>query len=90
MNTIPDDETLQVLLRFAEQRGLDVQGHAAASVSPEMRAELRAFASGSLEPGRRQELARTLLGQPEMIAALVEEIRRVHPSEAPGKGHPRA
>jgi hypothetical protein len=87
MNTNPEEDTLRALLRFAEHRAPDVQGHASASVPADVRAELRAFASGSLDPGRRQELARALLGQPEMMTALVEEIRRIRPSDAAGGVH---
>ena len=67
--------TFEILSRFLERYGDEVEGHGLDEMPPEVETKLRAFARGKLAPAQRSELARLLKDNPRWISLLAEEVK---------------
>ena len=70
---VTDDLTL--LFSLTEQPAKEVVGRAGATISPEIQKLLAKLAAGRCTNEERRELIRLLEQQPDLIHALVREIR---------------
>ena len=69
------DNTFEILARFLDRYGEDVEGRALEEMPPEITAKLRAFAGGGLPAAERGALARLLKENPRWISVLADEVK---------------
>jgi len=65
----------EMLSRFLEQYGEEVEGRGLEDMPPEVKTKLREFANSKLGAADRGELARLLKENPSWISALAEEVK---------------
>ena len=75
---ITDD--LSLLFGLTEQSTKEVVGRAAAAISPEIQKLLANLAAGRCTDEERRELINLLEQQPELLPALVKEIKSLRES----------
>src|SRR5262245_48701516 len=73
----------QILSRFLEQHGDQVEGRSLEPLTPELREELRRFANGELPPEIQQALLQRLVHNVEAMEFLADELRNLPPLKAP-------
>ena len=66
-----------LLFDLAEQSAEEVSGRAATTVSPELQNRLAQMAAGRCDEKERRELLSLLEQQPNLIPALVKEIKHL-------------
>ena len=65
----------EILARFLERYGDDVQGRELEEMPPELKSKLSAFARGGLKAAERGEIARMLKDHPRWVAVLAQRVR---------------
>jgi len=69
------DNSFEILTRFLERFGDEVEGRSLEDIPEEVRAKLRAFASGGLPVNERRELAQLLKDHPGWVSVLAAEVK---------------
>ncbi len=69
------DGTFEILARFLQKFGDEVEGRQATELPQETRAKLTQLAHGKLEPAVRTELMAQLGQNPEWVAWLAQEVK---------------
>ena len=65
----------EILAKFLEKYGDEVEGREFAELTPEVRTKLQQFAAGKLAAGEQDELINRLSQNPEWIARLAAEVK---------------
>ena len=65
----------EILARFLEKYGDEVEGRELAELTPEVRAKLQQFAAGKLPAAEQDELINRLSQNPEWISRLAEDVK---------------
>jgi len=65
----------EILAKFLEKFGDEVEGHEFAALTPEVQAKLQQFARGSLPPAEQGELIERLSQNPEWISRLAADVK---------------
>jgi len=65
----------EILARFLEKYGAEVEGREFSELTPEIRTKLERFARGSLPPAEQGELIERLGQNPEWISRLAAEVK---------------
>jgi hypothetical protein len=74
------NDDFQILFELLESQ--EVSGRSAATVSSDLREKIAKFAAGTCNEEEREQMKKMLREQPDLIPALVTEIRALRPSEA--------
>lgn len=72
----------EILTRFLDRYGDEVEGRALEDMPPEVQMKLRDFARGNLAGAERDELARRLKENPKWISLLAQEVKGARGSGA--------
>ena len=67
--------TFEILARFLERYGDEVEGRALEEMPPEFKLKLRNFAKGNLPEAERGELFRVLKENPRWVSLLADEAK---------------
>jgi hypothetical protein len=73
------NDDFQILFELLESQ--EVSGRSAATVSSDLREKIAKFAAGTCNEEEREQMKKMLREQPDLIPALVTEIRALRPSE---------
>lgn len=73
------NDDFQILFELLESQ--EVSGRSAAMVSSDLREKIAKFAAGTCNEEEREQMKKMLREQPDLIPALVTEIRALRPSE---------
>ena len=65
----------EILAKFLEKFGDEVEGREFAELTPEVRTKLQQFAKGSLPPTEQGELIERLSQNPEWISRLAADVK---------------
>jgi len=65
----------EILARFLEKFGDEVEGREFAELTPEVRTKLQLFANGRLPPAEQGELIERLSQNPEWISRLAADVK---------------
>lgn len=77
-------DTFQILARFLERYGDEVEGRELPELAPEMKARLQRLARGNLPEAEKGELFAELNRNPAWIAWLAEEVKALRGGGAGG------
>ena len=75
------DVTFEILARFLQKFGDEVEGRQATELPQETRAKLTQLAHGKLEPAARTELMAQLGRNPDWVAWLAQEVKSLRGAE---------
>jgi hypothetical protein len=79
-------DTFQILARFLERYGDDVEGRAVAEPAVDLQEKLQRLARGTLPETEQEELFTVLNRNPDWISWLAREVKALRPA---GAGTPR-
>ena len=65
----------EILAKFLEKFGDEVEGREFAELTPEVRTKLQQFAKGSLPPAEQGELIERLGQNPEWLSRLASDVK---------------
>ena len=65
----------EILAKFLEKFGDEVEGREFAELTPEVRTKLQQFAKGSLSAGEQSELIERLSQNPEWVTRLAADVK---------------
>jgi len=65
----------EILAKFLEKFGDEVEGHEFAELTPELKAKLQQFARGDLPAAEQGELIQRLSQNPEWVSRLAAEVK---------------
>ena len=70
----------EILARFLEKFGDEVEGREFAELTPEVRTKLQQFAAGKLPAAEQDELINRLNQNPEWVSRLAEDVKSLRSS----------
>jgi hypothetical protein len=73
--------TFEILARFLQKFGDEVEGRQLTELSQETRAKLTQLAHGKLEPAARTELMAQLSHNPDWVTWLAQEVKSLRGAE---------
>jgi hypothetical protein len=81
------NDTFQILARFLEHFGDEVEGRELAEPADDVKIKLRQLAGGGLPEPEQAELFNQLNRNPQWIAWLATQVKSRRSTKAPGSGH---